>query len=234
MKLDICIPAHNEEDIIVESALSIARALRQIPDIDYRIVVVDNGSTDRTAEKARTIKDISVLSIQQKGKGAAVIAAARSSDADVFGFIDADLSADPMHIAELLSHIVRETCDIAIGSRLIDTDLVERESIRTFLSRTFNVVRRAILGISVRDTQCGLKLMNAAGRDTLAKCTETGWFFDVEFLALAHRSNLRVSEIAVRWDEHTFPHRKSRLRLVRDGFGAAGALIRIRRRMMLE
>ena len=68
---------------------------------DCRVVVAVNGSTDRTAERARKVNGISVLTIPTRGKGAAVVAAARASFADIFGFIDADLSTPPSSIREL-------------------------------------------------------------------------------------------------------------------------------------
>ena len=227
MRIDICIPAFNEEKIIAEAAQEVVEVLRGIANIESRVIVVDNGSTDETASRAKKVPGVSVLMVPTKGKGAAVIAAARSSSSDIFGFIDADLSADPDDIPKLLAPLVRNEYDIAIGSRLMDTKLVRRELLRTFFSKVFNLLRKAALGISVQDTQCGLKLMNPRGREVLTRCKETGWFFDMEFLAQAERSGLRILEIPVHWDEHRFAGRASKLNLLRDGFKALAAFIRI-------
>ena len=234
MKIDICIPAWNEEQIIVEAVESVRNVLRNVFSTEFCIIVADNGSTDETSSRVKKCTGVSVLSVPRHGKGTAVVAAAQVSTADIFGFIDADLSADPSDILKLLAPLLRDECDISIGSRLMDTSMVKRERIRTFLSRLFNKMRKAILGISVLDTQCGLKLMNSKGRDALAHCKERGWFFDMEFLARAERAHLRIVEIPVNWNEHRFAGRKSKLNMVRDGFGALIAFARIYFRTVAE
>ena len=234
MRIDLCIPAFNEETIIAEVTRELSSVLSNIPETNFVITVANNGSTDRTALRAREVPGVSVLEVPIKGKGAAVIAAARASTADVFGFIDADLSAEPRDISKLLAPLRSGEYDIAIGSRLADTSVVKRESLRTFGSQMFNLLRKIVLGISVQDTQCGLKFMNVRGRDVLTRCKETGWFFDMEFLARAEQADLRIIELPVRWDEHHFADRKSKLNLVRDGFATLGALLRIRRNIKIR
>jgi glycosyltransferase involved in cell wall biosynthesis len=230
MTIEICIPAFNEERVIAEAARSVVGVLQHTGDV-FTVTVVDNASTDNTAQRAREIPHVTVLRIEEKGKGVAVIAAARQSRADVFGFIDADLSADPEEIPKLMAPIVAGECDIVIASRLIDTDIIHRGIVRTALSRLFNMARRRVVGIDIKDTQCGLKLMNMRGRDVLARCEERGWFFDMEFLARAERADLRIREMAVRWHEERFPGRMSKLSHVRDSFGAVAAMVRIRRKL---
>jgi len=227
MTIEICIPAFNEERIIAEAARAVGNVL-QAAGKAALVTVSDNASTDATASIARGIKGVSVLFVPIRGKGAAVIAAARRSEADIFGFIDADLSADPANIPLLLSLLEGGACDIAIGSRLVDTHTVQRGMMRTVLSRMFNVVRKLIVGIRVEDTQCGLKLMNARGKAVLARCSETGWFFDMEFLARAEAADLRIKEVPIGWDEHRMPWRASKLKYVRDSIGALFAMLRIR------
>lgn len=231
MRIDICIPAHNEARIIEEAVASVRTALERFSDV--RITVVDNASTDATAERAKEA-GARVLSIPIKGKGAAVVAAAKESDADMFVFIDADLSADPEDIAPLVETVLRGECDIAIGSRLMDTDIVERAFFRTLSSHLFNLARRTLIGIRAQDSQCGLKVMNRKGTALLAACRETGWFFDIEFLARAEKNGLIIKEVPVHWDEHRFPDRQSKLRMTRDGFAAFTAMMRIRGQLMRE
>lgn len=230
MSVEICIPAFNEEQVIAKAARAVSRVLRDAKR-DGIVTVSENASTDDTARVARNIKGVSVMSIPVRGKGAAVIAAARRSRADVFGFIDADLSADPADIIPLLALVERGECDIAIGSRFIDTSIVDRGMLRTFPSKVFKVLRKLIVGIEVEDTQCGLKLMNARGRKILAGCAETGWLFDIEFLTRAERLGLRIREVPIHWQEHRFAGRESKLNHARDGVGALIAMLRIRRRI---
>ena len=228
MRIDICIPAYNEEPIIERAVVAVRNTLAPFP--DARVVVAANGCTDETEAKAKA-SGAAVMRVATRGKGAAVIAAAKESTADIFGFIDADLSADPQDIPTLLQPLIREECDIVIGSRLTDETTVRRAYFRTASSRLFNALRRMLIGVHVTDSQCGLKLMDPKGRAVLARCTETGWFFDMEFLARAERAGLRVRELRVHWDEHRFPERVSKLNMFRDGFGALRAMLRIQRKL---
>lgn len=228
--VDICIPAYNEEEVIQETCRAVLLVLRNIPGIRFQLVVVDNASTDATSLRASEVPGVSVLTIPEKGKGAAVVAAARASSADIFGFTDADLSADPRDFKKLLQAI-NEGADIAIGSRFADRKLVHRSFPRHFSSAVFNLLRKSLLGISVKDSQCGLKLMNTKGRNLLVQCEETGWFFDMELLARAERAHLLVKEIPIHWEEHRFKGRLSKLRLLTDSLGAIRAMFRIRARL---
>lgn len=233
MRIELCIPAFNEERIIAEAARAVLQLL-QAAGKDAIVTVSDNASTDGTARTAAEVAGVMVYSIATRGKGAAVVAAARRSEADVFGFIDADLSADPREITALLPFVENGAYDIVIGSRFIDTRKVRRGMLRTALSRMFNLVRKMIIGIKAEDTQCGLKLMNARGREVLARCTETGWFFDMEFLARAERAGLRIHEMPVSWDEERMHGRSSKLNHLRDSVGALRAMLRIRRMMRVK
>ncbi len=230
MRVDICIPARNEEAIIAESIAAVQRATQSFGAV---VFVADSASDDETIARANAA-GATVLEVKIPGKGAAVVTAARRSNADVFGFIDADLSADPEDIPACIRHIEMDGYDIVIGSRLLDSDIVQRSTLRTVSSLLFNVLRRLLLGIRAQDTQCGLKCMNNKGREILASCAETGWFFDMEFLARAERAQLRILELPVHWDEHRFKDRKSKLSLIRDGCGAVVAMIRIRSRLMSQ
>lgn len=227
---DICVPAYNEEKVIRASLTELNAVLKEVPNITYRIIVADNASTDRTAAEASLVEGVTVLSVPEKGKGAALAAAARASTADAFGFIDADLSADPRDFEKLFSALA-QGADIAIGSRLLDAHTVHRGFLRSLSSRSFNVLRKVLVGVSVTDTQCGMKLMKKEGRELLARCEEHGWFFDIELLARAERAHLAIAEIPVRWEEFRYADRKSKLNLVQDAVGALRAMLRIRKRL---
>jgi glycosyltransferase involved in cell wall biosynthesis len=228
--LDLCIPAYNEARIIGETLRAVIAALEKSSFQNWRITVVDNGSDDGTGAAVQVFADprVSILRIETRGKGAAIKAAAEKTSAELFGFIDADLSADPNDIFTLARLVENGSADIAIGSRLLDTRRVARGFGRTLSSRVFNLLRGAIIGINVVDSQCGLKLMNASGRTVIKNCTENGWFLDLELLARAERAGLFVREVPIRWSEEHFIGRRPKLRVFRDGFGALRAMFRIR------
>ncbi len=229
MRIDIVIPAYNEE-LVIEDAIRQTRDVLQSARHDVQIIVSDNGSEDRTAEIAKNAGAV-VLSVSIRGKGAAVREATRTSTADYFGFIDADLSAEPGEFLQLIRAMEESGADIAVGSRLKEGSVVHRSYLRSLSSKIFNALRFAILGISVSDTQCGLKLMNAKGRTVLASGKEDGWFFDIEFLARAERIGLSVVEVPVAWEEFRVPARHSKLHVMRDGLAAVRAMFRIRHRL---
>lgn len=230
MKIELCIPAYNEAGTILQALDVLRRAFP--PDLPIDIVVAENGSTDGTAEivESAGLSGVRVLRVDGKGKGLAIRSAARQSDADIFGFIDADLSADPSVIPHLIKRI-EQGSDIAIGSRMLDSGLVNRGALRTFSSRAFNLLARTILDVECSDTQCGLKFMNREARQLMSRVEESGWFFDLELLALGSAQGMRIEEHPVPWEEFRFPERQSKLRVVKDGIQAVQSMFRIRRRI---
>lgn len=229
-RIELCIPAYNETDIIAESIHIVKSALSDLP-YEWHITVADNGSTDGTKEAAEALQEpnVRVLSIPERGKGIALATAARASRAGFFGFIDADLSANPKAIGEFIHFIETGEADIVIGSRLINARSVQRGFLRSLSSRLFNALRRFLLDIPVADSQCGFKVMNVRGRELLAQCTEKGWFLDLEFLRRAEIAGLVIKEIPIEWTEQQFPGRKGKLNMITDGYGALFAILRIRR-----
>ena len=234
MNITICIPAYNEAPILAQALRELQTSLPRRSDVVWEILVVDNASTDGTREVALCagVVGVRVLSVSERGKGAAIIAAAKATNADIFGFIDADLSVDPRCIIDLLNAL--DESDVVVGSRLLSGAQVDRYSTRTFSSKLFAWLRHGVLGIAVEDTQCGLKFTNRRGLKALTECTERGWFFDIEWLARAERQGVRITEVPVIWREFHFPGRKSKLHFIRDGFRALLALVRIRYRLTIH
>lgn len=230
MSFDLCIPAYNEAPTILETLRILRETLSSVPDV--LLVVAENGSSDGTAEivDRAQLPGVKVLRVQGKGKGMAIKAAAEASTASIFGFIDADLSADPAIIPEMLVRIA-DGANIVIGSRLLDRTKVRRGKIRTWCSELFHVLERKMLDVPFADTQCGLKLMDARGRDVLRAVVESGWFFDAEFLARAKLQGLSIAEVPVHWEEFRFAGRSSKLNVLSDGIEAIRAMFRIRNRL---
>jgi len=146
-----------------------------------------------------------------------------------FGFIDADLSADPDAIPGMVARLLEDKADIVIASRLLITKTTNRNWLRTLSSKLFNFLADLFLNLNVADAQCGLKIMNQKGLAVLKSCKEDGWFLDIEFLARARQDNLRIIEIPVPWLEFRYPNRKSQIRHFRDGVEAIKAILRIKK-----
>lgn len=232
----ICIPARNEAAHIRETATRLARSLEQIKEVDWKIVVVENGPRDGTSETIQALANprLAVIRCEEPGKGAAIKTAARQFESDVFGFIDADLSADPDAIPGMVDQVVIGKADAVIGSRLVQMRTTNRGFLRTLSSLFFNLAAKMLLDLRVKDSQCGLKVMNAPARKILSDCKESGWFLDMEWLARLRKANMIIQEVPVPWLEFRYPDRKSQINTVRDGLAAVLAMVRIRKNVKRE
>ncbi|MDF1496521.1 MAG: glycosyltransferase, partial [Patescibacteria group bacterium] len=150
-----------------------------------------------------------------------------SNQNQFFGFIDADLSADPDAIVGMVTRLLEDKADIVIASRLLITKTTNRSWLRTLSSKLFNFLADLFLNLKVADAQCGLKIMNERGLKILRECQEDGWFLDIEFLAKARQDRLRIAEVPVPWLEFRYPNRKSQIHHFRDGIEAIKAILRI-------
>ncbi len=236
MKVEVVIPAYNEETIIKETVSAIVDVLKGIVDIDWKMTIADNGSTDGTRKVIEKMEDsrISVYTASAKGKGRALREAFSQSDAAVIGFFDADLSVDPEILPSTIEYFKKDLYDVVIGSRFHSESSIDRGVYRSGSSRVFNMLARWIVGVSTIDTQCGYKFMNKKGKELFLQNKENTWFFDLEFLANAQKAGLRVEESPVRWTEFRYPLRKSKLHPFSDGCKAIQAMFRIKSRSPLQ
>jgi len=202
--LSIIIPSFNEEARLPGTLEKISRYLQEFwPDAE--VIVVDDGSRDRTAMVAQSfqsqIPNLRVISNgENRGKGFSVRHGSMEARGEIILFTDADLSAPIEEAAKLLS--VLKTNDVAIGSRAMDRSLIEvHESLfREFAGIVFNKIVRLILRLPFVDTQCGFK---AFRRDRCGiifeQQTIERFGFDPELLYLARHHGLSTAEVPVRW-----------------------------------
>jgi len=167
------------------------------------VVVVDDGSRDRTAEVARAAGVRVLQNPGNRGKGYSVKHGALDARGDWVLFTDADLSAPIEDLEKLWSAAERGQAQVAIGSRAVDRSLVgvHQPFLRELVGRFFNLVMRAVTGLPFRDTQCGFKLIEAsAARQVFSRQRLDGFGFDVEVLFIARSRKYRCLEVAVRWN----------------------------------
>jgi ubiquinone/menaquinone biosynthesis C-methylase UbiE/glycosyltransferase involved in cell wall biosynthesis len=213
--VDITIPVLNEEQAIVSSLTTLSSYLARQCSHDWSITVADNGSTDRTFDLASsfaaTNPRISVLRLEERGRGRALKEAWSTSTADVVAYMDVDLSTGLDSLGPLIDPIFEGRCDVSIGSRLLPGSDIARSVKRELISRCYNVIVQSILHCGVADAQCGFKAMRTSfARELIPEIEDNGWFFDTELLARAYRAGLRINEIPVRWVEDN----DSRVRIV--------------------
>ena len=191
--LDIVIPVHNEEHGLSGCVHRLHRLCRHYVPYSARIMLADNASTDDTLavayRLAEALPDVDVIHIDTKGRGGALHAAWMKSPADVVAYMDVDLSTDLSALMPLVAPLISGHSDLAIGSRLAPSSRVIRSPKREFVSRSYNLLLRGVLGARFSDAQCGFKALRAdVARELLPLVADTGWFFDTELLVLAERS----------------------------------------------
>ena len=207
----LIVPAYNEADRIGRT-LSEAIEYLEKNAAGSEVIVVDDGSTDATAEVAREVfarfGNVETRLIQRSpncGKGAAVRSGLLAATRPIGLFSDADLSTPIREAPKLLDPIVANELDVAFGSRALDRRLLgHRQSWRReYAGRLFNLLVRLTTGLPFWDTQCGFKAFRLdVFRAVLASAVSNGFGFDVELLYLARESGLRMREIPVHWDHH--------------------------------
>ncbi|MFC4494369.1 glycosyltransferase [Streptomyces ovatisporus] len=231
LDLEVIVPAYNEEHRIEATIRALTGHLRRLP-LTGRVRVVDNGSSDRTAEcvdrLAASGLPVMVTGCASPGKGAAVARGVLTSRARWTGFCDADL-ATPAHALDDALTLLREGWEVVVGSRrCAGARMVVRQPLSRRLGGCgFRFLARGLSG-PVADTQCGFKFFaTAAALPLFADVTCTRFAFDLEVLARARALGLSTVEFPVAWSDR----QGSTFRLVSDGCRAAADLWRLRRRL---
>jgi dolichyl-phosphate beta-glucosyltransferase len=226
--LSIIIPAHNEELRLPDT---LAKIIQFLDDQTYtaEVLIVENGSHDRTAEVAQSFADrhdrVSLLQEPSAGKGLAVKRGMLEAKGDYRFICDADLSMPIEEVNKFLP-LLAPAFDIAIASREVPGARRYGEPpLRHIIGRIFNYLVRLITLPGIHDTQCGFKCFRAAVSEALfPQQTIDGWTFDVEILFLAQKNGYRIVEIPIPW----YFDPGSRVRVMHDSLVMLGDLFRIR------
>jgi putative flippase GtrA len=204
LQVDIVVPVRNEEHDLAPSVRRLVSYLREGFPFTARVTIADNGSTDGTwaiADRlARDFDEVRAVRMEQPGRGRALRAVWSQSDAEVLAYMDVDLSTDLNALLPLVAPLLSGHSDLAIGTRLARGSRVVRGPKRELISRCYNMLLHACMGVRFSDAQCGFKaIRREPARALLPLTQDTGWFFDTELLVLAERAGLRIHEIPVDW-----------------------------------
>lgn len=230
IEVSIVIPALNEERRLGKTLEDI-KSFFNGRNTKHEIIVVDDGSTDKTAdvfEKHCGQKPRCVLLRFNKnhGKGFAVKNGVLKSGGRLILTADADGST-PIEEFSRLRDKIEKGADIAIGSRYMKNSGAQRKQsfFRFFMGKLGNWLIRLLLLPNIKDTQCGFKLFKAAAaKKIFGSQTIKGFGFDMEVLALAQKFGYKIKEAPVSW----FQSKESRVRPLRDGLRTFADLLKVR------
>lgn len=214
--LTIVIPALNEEaaiGAIIERCLDAREEIAHQAGLDHvEIIVVSDGSTDRTAEIAQSYEEIQVVVFEQnRGYGAAIKEGWRMGTGDLVGFLDADGTCDPRFFGQLCQTALSENADVTLGSRLgADSQM---PTVRRAGNRLFAFLLGLLCGRKVTDTASGMRVVRRASLKYLYPLPD-GLHFTPAMSARALMNDLRIIELPMQYSERIG---ESKLNAFRDG-----------------
>lgn len=204
--INITIPAYNEETILQTNILKLANFCDKNLNDDWFIVIVNNNSSDTTAEIGKKLVEqnptkIKLLNLKQNGKGLAIAAGWQNFLADYYIFMDADLATDLQSLPILINKL-KQKADIVIGSRRLLNSQVEKGWKRKIFSWGYANLAKFILKLNLKDFACGFKGVNQKIVQQIVPLIQNQeWFWDTELLYLSHQKGFLIQEIPVRWTE---------------------------------
>ena len=220
MRVSFLIPAYNEE-------ATIAEVLERIADLglDAQVVVVDDGSHDRTAAIAEE-HGATVIRQANAGKGAAIRAAITAIDGDIAVIQDADMEYDPAEVPELIEPIVRGVADVVYGSRLRGGK-AQRAYLFWHLvgNRFLSLLTSLLYNTTLSDMETGYKAFRTDVLRSL-DLRENRFGIEPEITAKVCKRKLRIYELPISYYGRSYEEGKKIT--WRDGFRAVWVLLRVR------
>jgi glycosyltransferase involved in cell wall biosynthesis len=194
----VVIPAYNEAEHLRGN---LAQVCQTLAGVDYEIVLVDDGSQDGTLDEAKRAQEgeprIRILPLEtNQGKGKALYRGAEASSGRIIGFLDADLEIDPGYLPRLLKKMHDTGADALIGAK--SSTESSFPLFRRLLSAVYRSLVRFLFGLSIHDTQTGIKLFKREVlTQAIPRLSVSRFAFDVELLIAATRLGYTILEVPV-------------------------------------
>lgn len=238
LTLDLCLPVYNEAAILVSNVQRVVDFIQEndLP-VACRVVILVNGSTDRTAEISQQLSGrwpdlVTVRDYTAAGKSRTIMAYADTSSADWWGFMDIDLAVDLASLPRFFQPIADRSADLVVASRFKPGASCSRRWSRVFISQVYNGLARHFLGTSIRDHQCGCKFISQAWwRIIRPHLKESNYFLDTELIAWTSHLGGRIDEIATGWVDNRYHFRQTKVRLMAETIHFLINLYRLRQNL---
>lgn len=204
-KFSVILPAYNEELHIFANIQRTIRATDALG-FDYEIIIVDDGSSDKTYEEAQKAESIfgkvkAMRINSHEGKGWALKYGLQFAKGNLVVFLDADLDLPPEQIGFFLKVMEKNKSDIVIGSKRYSQFNSHYPKRRRVLSFIYQAIVHVLFNLSVADTQAGLKLFKyEVLKKIIPRVSVKGYAFDLEILINARRLGYKVAEVPVTLD----------------------------------
>ncbi|OGH10397.1 MAG: glycosyl transferase [Candidatus Levybacteria bacterium RIFCSPHIGHO2_01_FULL_36_15] len=234
MKLSIIIPAYNEEKTVGEILTKVQKV--DLGDIKKEIIIVDDGSTDRTTKIAELLskKDSSIHLIKHNknmGKGAAVQAGIKNSKGDIILIQDADLEYDPSDIPELIKPILENKFQVVYGTRLKVKPVFTGKNKTPFLTHFFgnkllSMITSFLYSSNISDMETGYKAFDKHILKGI-KLQACSFDFEPEITAKILKKGIKIHEINIKTKPRGYEEGK-KINTVKDGLKALWTLIKYR------
>ena len=200
--LCVIMPAYNEGMHIHDNLLKASQIISGFVR-NYRILVVNDGSSDSTLDEiilaSRKDSKISYISYKPNlGKGKAITNGVIYSNSDYIAFLDSDLELSPAMLKNFLKVMKDNNADIVIGSKLHKDSKLEYPLSRRIMSIGYYIVLKILFRLEIKDTQTGIKLFRAPVIKSLTSNMLTdGYAYDIEILAKANKAGCKIIEMPI-------------------------------------
>ncbi len=211
MKVSVLIPCYNEEENIQECIKRI-----NLP-YDHEIIVIDDGSLDKTAEKAKEIKRLNLKVVRyekNQGKGNAVKVGIRNSSGDIIVIQDADMATPPEELPHILNPILEGEADFVNGTRFFyPMKKKVMRKLRVAGNKIYAKIISLIIGVNLTDSLCGFKAFNIKKFKNF-ELEEKSWP-DFELIFKAKKNGLKIVEVPIHYKERKGG--KTKMKILKDG-----------------
>lgn len=206
--LNILFPVLNEEQRLADGINKTMDFMKVHKLMDFQLNIIDNGSTDRTERVAQELclkyPEVHYTKIDKRGTGIAIREGIKNNKCDYVGYMDVDLSTDLKHLIQVQELFIQD-CNLEFinGSRFSkDSNVSGRKWYRNITSYGLIFMLRIFLNMKASDAICGFKFFKKETAEKLINISsqdENGWFFIIEMLLRAERTNVKIYELPVNW-----------------------------------